>query len=174
VKDDASGAQMTAYAARIQAAGDALWTASRGQIYMRSVILVDQGAFGHVILENLSDLWAGGQIAWTVDFGGDCWEIHLGGAYPLQAWLHEIGHAELLKDWTAVEEYSLTPNPIPCIMGAYVLGSGDGESLYCDQTTCQTSRAGCWENFILPAHGDWTYPRTPGPAPTVTITIHDN
>ncbi|MHC4777704.1 MAG: hypothetical protein ACYTFG_03905 [Planctomycetota bacterium] len=174
VKVDASATQMADFAARIQACSDALWTASRGQAHLGRVILVDRGAFGHVILENLNSTFAGAQLAWTQIVEGQSWEIHMGGAFPMQAWLHEIGHSEVLKDWIFQEEYSLTAGPLPCIMGAYILGSGEGEALYCDGSTCLTSRAGCWENIILETHSNWSYPRVPGPSPTVEIIIHDN
>jgi hypothetical protein len=159
VKDDASASQMAAFAARVQTAADALWTATRGQMAVRSVILVDRALSGHVVLENLGSVWAGGTI---------------GGGFPLQAWLHELGHAEVLKDWTGVEEYALSGSPLPCAMGAYVTGSGDGEVQYCDASSCLTSRAGCWETLILPTHPNWTYPRTPGPAPAVNVVVQDN
>jgi hypothetical protein len=174
VKVNASASEMIAFANRIQACADALWNATHGQMAVRQVILVDQCPQGHVVLENLGDQWAGGQIAWTYRLAGERWEMHLGGAFPMQVWLHEIGHAEVLKDWGQAEEYAGISFPIPCAMGAWDMSSGEGEVAYCDAGTCLTARSGCWEHNILPTHPDWTYPRTPGPPPPVTVILQDN
>ncbi|MCU0723811.1 MAG: hypothetical protein MUC63_09400 [Planctomycetes bacterium] len=172
VKDDASGPQMTSFAARIQAASAALWEASEGQIYLRNVQLIDKDDTGQVILDNLTQPDGTLAFAYTYQMSPSGWEIHMGGAYPMQAWIHEIGHGELLQDWSAQEEYDLPGLDCDCAMEAYVTGSGEGKVLYCHSGNCtHTARNGCWQAFILPMHTGWTYPRTHGAAPTCTVTI---
>jgi hypothetical protein len=174
VQVDANATQMSAFAARIQASSDALWTATHGQLYLRNVTLVDKSVSGHVILDNLSNPSAQGAFGYTYQISGGAWEIHMGGAYPMQVWIHEMGHAEVLEDWTLPEEYTLSAGLLPCTMGAYLMGSGEGQVTFCDSANCQTSRAGCWENVILQTHPSWTYPNSLGSPPASTITIQDN
>jgi hypothetical protein len=175
VKDNATGAQMTAFASRIQAASAALWEASEGQIYLRNVQLVDLDETGQVILDNLTQQDGTLAFAYTYQMSPSGWEIHLGGAYPMQAWIHEIGHGELLQDWSASEEYDLPGVDCDCTMEAYILGSGEGKVLYCHTGNCtHTQRNGCWQAFILPAHSAWSYPHSHAAAPTCTVTIQNN
>ncbi|GEM_PF-2521965 len=174
VKDDASPSQMTAFAQRIQESSDALWNATHGQVYLSSVTLTDLSEDGDVILDNLDEMSAEGAFAYTLQYAGGAWEIHMGGAYPMQAWTHEMGHAVVLQDWTLEEEYDLPGAPCPvCTMDAYIVGSGEGKVVYCDAGNCTTTRNGCWETVILVTHPDWTYPRTPGPAPETAVTVID-
>lgn len=174
VKDDATPSQMAAFAQRIQQSSDALWNATQGFIHLRNVTLVDRSENGDVILDNLTQRSAEGSFAYTILYTDDTWEIHLGGNYPMQSWIHEMGHAETLQDWTLPEEYDLPGSPCPvCAMDAYILGSGEGKLVYCDRAACTTTRAGCWESVILPLHAGWIHPRDPGPAPTVNVTIQD-
>ena len=101
--------------------------------------------------------------------------MHLGGNFPMQAFIHEIGHGEVLQDWTLPEEYELAGSPCSvCAMDAYLLGSGEGAVIYCDASNCCTTRAGCWPNVILVTHANWTYPASFGSAPLVNVTIQNN
>jgi hypothetical protein len=176
VKVDASGAQLLAFKARIEAASAQLWNATSGQMYVRNVQLVDQDETGNVILDNLNQQEATTYFAYTYQISGGGWEIHMGGLYPMQAWIHEVGHAEVLQDWTVSEEYDLPGSTCPlCAMEAYVTGTGDGKMIYCDSGNCTKSqRNGCWQALILQMHSNWTYPRTAGAAPACTVTITDN
>ena len=172
VKDNASGAQMLAFKARIEAASAQLWNATSGQMYLRNVQLEDQDQSGKVILDNLTQQDGDLAFAYTYQLTGGGWEIHMGGLYPMQAFIHEVGHAEVLQDWTVAEEYDLPGPTCICAMEAYITGSGDGKVIYCDSGNCTKSqRSGCWQALILQMHSNWTYPRTAGAAPACTVTI---
>jgi hypothetical protein len=174
VRDDATASQLSAIAQRIQQASNALWHATEGLMYLRNVNLKDQSTNGEVVLDNLNDPSADGSFAYTFQLGGGAWEIHLGGAYPMQAFLHEIGHGEVLQDWTLPEEYDLAGSPCPvCAMDAYILGSGEGKTIYCHGGNCTTTRNGCWETVILATHSAWRFPNTHGSAPVTTVTIQN-
>jgi hypothetical protein len=173
VKEDATALQLNAYAMRIQQSSNALWAASHGQIYLRNVTLTDKTLTGDVVLDNLNQRSGELAFAYTYQLTAGGWEVHLGGNYPMQAFIHEMGHAEVLQDWQLPEEYDLGTCDV-CAMDAYQIGSGEGKVIYCDGVNCTTSRQGCWPNVILVTHPNWTYPNTPGPAPTVNITIQDN
>jgi hypothetical protein len=161
VKDDATLAQMNGFAARIRQASDALWAATEGQAYLRNVALVDNTALGQVILDNLDQQSAEGNFAYTYQLAGGAYEVHLGGALVLQ-------------DWVLPEEYDLQGAPCPpCAMDAYYLGTGEGNTRFCDASNCATTRVGCWENVILGTHSDWAHPHVFGSAPTTQVTIQN-
>ena len=173
VKDDASSNQMLAFSDRIRASSAALWQATQGQMYLRTVLLKDKSVDGDVVLDNLTLKSAEGMFAYTILYTDGTWEIHMGGAYPMQSWIHETGHAEVLQDWSLPEEYDLG-NATCCAMGAYLIGSGDGLVLYCDEDNCVTSRDGCWQHVILPLHTTWKYPASFGSVPATNITVQNN
>jgi hypothetical protein len=173
VKDDATPTQMLAFADRIRASSAALWQATHGQMYIRTVTLKDKSEDADVVLDNLAQRSAEGMFAYTILYTDGTWEIHLGGNYPMQAWIHETGHAEVLEDWTLPEEYDLG-DATCCAMGAYIIGSGDGLVLYCDDANCVTSRDGCWQKVILLTHPEWKYPASFGLVPATNITVQNN
>jgi len=175
VRDDASSVQMAAFAQRIQQSSNALWAATHGQLFLRNVNLVDKTAAGEIVLDNLTLRSADLAFAYTYLLTGGAWEIHLGGNFPMQAFIHEMGHGEVLQDWLLAEEYDLPGSPcVVCAMDAYLIGSGEGSIIYCDANNCTTTRNGCWPAVILQTHPDWAYPRIAGMAPTVNITVQDN
>ncbi|MHC4778112.1 MAG: hypothetical protein ACYTFG_05990 [Planctomycetota bacterium] len=175
VKDDASPVQMSAFANRIEQASAALWAATDGQAYLRNVTLVDNTSVGEVILDNLDQEAAEGMFAYTYQLGGGGYEIHLGGNFPMQAFLHEMGHGFVLQDWALPEEYDMSGSPCPvCAMDAYQLGTGEGKVVFCDTSNCSTTRNGCWENVILGLHQAWTHPHGTGGMPSTNVTIQNN
>lgn len=158
VVQDADVAWLEDFSDRVTATAAMIYHATRGQMYLRKVVIKDKCSSGQVIVSPLSGPYtdtspypgAGSETpVWADPSSG---RFGVGGEYLDQAFLQGWGYVRMNRGYDT--EYGCAA----CCMG-YPIDESDQVLHYCDGAVnaCTVSKP-CWDDFILEKYVNWSFP----------------